>query len=464
MDSELRFERFWTRAGAVIAAALIGYFVVSELSGLLRLLEWLGQGIATLPSALSVLLAHYASLPLSALILPVCIGGVVGGISTALVAGDARHAAAHRRNIVIGAGMGALSGQILTAALRHCTYALEAPLGETVAGVILTSVSALILLLPIWTLMRRRRSEGTSGYFRRPLLAYGLLAPTLLSLGLFLYFPAAQMVALSLNLRRFPLPQERFVCLGNYSALTVDPIYQTSLLTTVFITVAVVLISLALSLGIAVLASQKIRYAVVYRVILISPFALSPIVTGVLFLALFREGGTGILSFLALQIFGSAPSWLRDPTLARWVIIGASVWNILGFNILFYIAGLQNVPKDLLEAAQIDGATAIQRFARITFPLLSPYTFFLLITNVTYAFYGVYGAIDTLTQGGPPIGAAGQFGGATNVLIYKLYEDGFSPGSPLGLAAAQAVVLFVVVAGLTFLQFQFVERRVTYGE
>ena len=231
-----------------------------------------------------------------------------------------------------------------------------------------------------------------------------------------------------------------------------------------FITVAVVLISLALSLGIAVLASQKIRYAVVYRVILISPFALSPIVTGVLFLALFREGGTGILSFLALQIFGSAPSWLRDPTLARWVIIGASVWNILGFNILFYIAGLQNVPKDLLEAAQIDGATAIQRFARITFPLLSPYTFFLLITNVTYAFYGVYGAIDTLTQGGPPIGAAGQFGGATNVLIYKLYEDGFSPGSPLGLAAAQAVVLFVVVAGLTFLQFQFVERRVTYGE
>jgi sn-glycerol 3-phosphate transport system permease protein len=124
---------------------------------------------------------------------------------------------------------------------------------------------------------------------------------------------------------------------------------------------------------------------------------------------------------------------------------------------------LQNVPKDLLEAASIDGATRIQRFVRITFPLLAPFTFFLMVTNVTYAFYGIYGAVDTLTQGGPPMGPAGQFGGATNVLIYKLYEDAFNPGSPAGLAAAQAVVLFVMVAGFTLLQFRYVERRITYG-
>jgi sn-glycerol 3-phosphate transport system permease protein len=118
----------------------------------------------------------------------------------------------------------------------------------------------------------------------------------------------------------------------------------------------------------------------------------------------------------------------------------------------------------VLEAAQIDGANRVQRFWRVTFPLLAPFSFFLLVTNVTYSFYGIYGAIDTLTRGGPPIGAAGELGGATNVLIYKLYRDAFTPGSPAGLAAAQAVILFLLVAGLTVLQFRTIESRITYGE
>jgi sn-glycerol 3-phosphate transport system permease protein len=127
------------------------------------------------------------------------------------------------------------------------------------------------------------------------------------------------------------------------------------------------------------------------------------------------------------------------------------------------VAGLQNVPRDLQEAAAIDGANRVQRFFRIVLPMLAPYTFFLLVTNVTYAFYGIYGAIDMLTQGGPPIGAAGALGGATEMLIYKLYQDGFRPGAPIGSAAAQAVFLFTIVAGLTVLQFRTIERNITYG-
>jgi len=131
-------------------------------------------------------------------------------------------------------------------------------------------------------------------------------------------------------------------------------------------------------------------------------------------------------------------------------------------DILFYIAGLQNIPKELLEAAQIDGANVWQRFYQITFPLLAPFTFFLVITTMTYSFYGIYGAVDTLTQGGPPLGVGGQDGGATNVLIYKLYEDAFAPGGQLGGAAAQSIIMFVLVAVITFMQFSYVERRITY--
>jgi sn-glycerol 3-phosphate transport system permease protein len=308
-----------------------------------------------------------------------------------------------------------------------------------------------------------RRTQSNAGYFRGVGLPYLFLAPTLLSLLLFLYYPSIQTLTLSLTSRRFPLPQERFVCLQNYVTLAEDLIYRSSFLTTVLLTVGIVTLAIAFSLGVATLASQKVRGANVYRTLLIWPFALSPVVAGTIFLALFREGGSGLINYVLEGAFGISPSWLRDPALAPWVIVFASVWNIMGFNILFYIAGLQNIPTDLLEAAAIDGANRIQRFVRITFPLLAPFTFFLLVTNITYSFYGIYGAVDTLTQGGPPLGPGGTLGGATNVLIYKLYQDAFSPGAPVGLAAAQAVVLFLMVAALTLLQFRYVENRVTYS-
>jgi len=159
------------------------------------------------------------------------------------------------------------------------------------------------------------------------------------------------------------------------------------------------------------------------------------------------------------SVFGINPRWFTDVGLARVMVVVASVWNILGFNILFYIAGLQNIPKDLLEAAEIDGANRVQRFARITFPLLSPFTFFLLVTNITYSFYGIYGVIDVLTDGGPRIGEGGA-SGATDVLIYRLYEG----SAQAGASAAQALVLFVLIASITIFQFGYLERRVTYAD
>ncbi len=369
--------------------------------------------------------------------------------------------------LLLGAGFGAVGSQMLAYPTQHCTYAPEAVPVENQLGVIITTLGALLVLMPLWSVLLLQRSpanQSTSGYFRNRVLPYALLMPMLLNLTLFLYYPSVQTLTLSLRSRRFPLPQERFVCLGNYVNLSQDPIYQNSFLSTGAITIAIVLLSLAISLGIAVLASQKVKWSSVYRTLLIWPFALSPVVSGVIFLAMFREGGGGLINFALDSLVGIRPGWLRDPNLARWTIILASVWNILGFNILFYIAGLQNVPKDLLEAAQIDGANVVQRFARVTFPLLAPFTFFLLITNVTYSFYGIYGVVDTLTQGGPPLGPAGQAGGATDVLIFKLYEDAFNPGAPVGLAAAQAVILFALVAGLTILQFRTLETRITYGE
>lgn len=455
-------------AGRIVILAVVAFavwFAGSEWAGLRAFFSWLANGLGMLPASLQTLVAYYAALPIAQVVPSLVIGALVGAALIWRLQRRAKPTTVARGLawVALGAGLGVVSAQLFAYTTRHCTYAADADGGQAVAGYALTALLALALPALAWTMTRARGADTQAGYFKGGWIALLLLAPTLISLLIFLYYPSIQTVTLSLSARRFPLPQERFVCLSNYATLAGDAIYQNSFITTLVITVLIVALSLGLSLSIAVLASQKIKGAPIYRTLLIWPFALSPVVAGVVFLAMFREGGAGLINFVSGSLFGVEPSWLRDPVLARWVIVLASIWNILGFNILFYIAGLQNVPKDLLEAAAIDGANRGQRFLRITFPLLAPFTFFLLVTNVTYAFYGVYGAVDTLTQGGPPLGPAGQFGGATDVLIYKLYEDAFNPGSPAGLAAAQALVLFVMVAGLTILQFRYVERRITYS-
>jgi sn-glycerol 3-phosphate transport system permease protein len=369
------------------------------------------------------------------------------------------------RITVMGGVFGALAGmvgaQLLNYPSQHCTLATEADVFIQQAGLVLTIIGAVVVLFPFWTvtIQRGNKTEQGGGYFKGWVMPLAFLAPTLISLVVFLYYPSVQ-IALQSMTRQRGRQEARFVCLENYTDLLADTVYRSSFITTFFITAGIVLFSMALGLMIALLASQKVRGASLYRTLLIWPYAVSPVVTAVIFIAIFRNDSNGFANFYLGGLLGGSQNWIGNANLAPMVIILASVWNALGFNILFYVAGLQNVPKDLLEAAQIDGANVVQRFIRITFPMLSPFTFFLLITNITFGVYGLYGVVETLTQGGPSIG---EGAGATNVLIYKLYSDLLSTSTQIGNVAAQSVILFVLVAVITIVQFQFVERRVTYS-
>lgn len=376
-----------------------------------------------------------------------------------------------RKHALIGASLGFLFGlvgsQILTAPLQHCTYATDADMTTQWAGYGITIAGVMLVLVPFWTwiLQRgRKKFDGTAGYFKGQALPYLLLTPTLLSLLLFLYYPSFQIASQSLlRVRRGRNAEPVFDCLNNYIGLLNDNVYQNSFMMTVTVTIAIVLVSMTVALLIALLASQKVKGASIYRTLLIWPYALSPVVTAAIFISMFRDDRSGLINHLLYTLNMDSVRWLTDVSVAPWVLVGAAVYNILGFNIVFYVAGLQNIPRDLLEAAQIDGANVFQRFLRITLPLLSPYTFFLLVSNVTYSFYGIYGVVDTLFPGGGPLLSDGQ-SRVANVLIYKVYEDSFRSGATqLGDVAAQSMILFILVAGLTILQFGYLENRVTYG-
>ena len=447
------------------------FFFVPRYRGLVSLLNLVLDAAASIPSFIQSIADYFQEIPGSQFWPSVQVGAGVGVVTTLIAAlyhiRDMRPTVQRMLLIgIVGMLVGAAGSQILMIPLEHCTYAPDIDRTQFRLGLIVTGLSALLTLVPLWVLLSQTRQghkRDWSGMFRSYPLAYLFLLPTLLSLAMFLYYPTISVMLISLRRKIFPLPQERAVCLENYVSLANDTIYRNSLTTTLFVTILIVVFSLSISLAIATLASQKILYSGVYRTLLIWPYAISPVVTGIIFLSMFRESGAGLINWALRSTLEVAPGWLTDQHLAPWVIVAAAVWNMIGFNILFYIAGLQNVPQDLLEAASLDGANRVQRFVRVTFPLLSPFTFFLLITNVTYSFYGIYGTVEALTpNGGPPLGPGGIEGGATNVLIFKLYSDAFTSGAPAGLAGAQAVLLFLMVAGLTILQFRFIERRVTY--
>lgn len=518
-------ERTWKPIIFVGLAVFMVWFMINQAGGLARLWQFLLDAVATIPQAITVIIDYYQTLPSDLWIQPALIGGGIGAVMTSLVILSANRwvtfpnislaeiatgliviiilnqlgiylfdafivaliiviiwalilqrddksllrlstwrAIGWQRVFVgalIGFFIGAIGSQLLNYPLRHCTLTPEADVYTYHIGLMLTGIGAMVLLLPVWTiiLQRQRKQEHGAGYFKGLVTPLLLLAPTLISLVVFLYYPSVQ-IALQSFTRQRGRREANFVCLDNYADLLNDTVYRGSFVTTFLITAGIVIFSMILGLMIAVLASQKIRGASIYRTLLIWPYAVSPVVTAVIFIAIFRNDPNGFANYYLGWAIGGAQNWIGNPNLAPWVIILASVWNALGFNILFYIAGLQNVPKDLLEAAQIDGANVVQRFLRITFPLLSPFTFFLLITNITFGVYGIYGVVETLTQGGPPIGDGA---GATNVLIYKLYADLLSTGAQIGNVAAQSVILFVLVAIITIAQFQFVERRVTYS-
>ncbi|MFQ5857191.1 MAG: carbohydrate ABC transporter permease [Anaerolineae bacterium] len=285
------------------------------------------------------------------------------------------------------------------------------------------------------------------------MLPFLLLSPTLLILVVFLYYPVIQTFILSTYRVAFLGLRKQFIGLENFVDLARDPGYLHTVSATAVITTSVVIVGLAISLAIAMLANRKIRGASVYRILLIWPYALSPAVAGIVFLFMFSPG-FGAVNYLMFRIIGSELNWLGNPRLAVILIIMASIWKNLGYNVVFYLAGLQNLNTDVLEAAQIDGAGVWKSFWSVIFPLLSPITFFLLITNITYSFFDIFGMIDLVTKGGPL--------DATNVMIYNLYRDGFEYYKT-GLAAAQSVILFAAVVVLTLTQFRTSGRRVHYG-
>jgi sn-glycerol 3-phosphate transport system permease protein len=287
--------------------------------------------------------------------------------------------------------------------------------------------------------------------FRSSWLPWVLLGPQLLVIGIFFFWPASQALVQSLQLQDAFGSSTQWVGLENFQRLWNDPGYKDSFQTTAIFSVLVASIGISLSLLLAVFADRIVRGAMVYKTLLILPYAVAPAVAAVLFVFMFSPS-LGVVSY-ALGRMGINWNHLLNGTHAMILIVTAAVWKQISYNFLFFLAGLQSIPKSLIEAAAIDGAHPWRRFWTIQFPLLSPTTFFLLVINVVYAFFDTFAIVDAATSGGP--------GTATSILVYKVYQDGFK-AMDMGGSAAQSVVLMIIVVALTVVQFRYVEKKVQY--
>ena len=303
----------------------------------------------------------------------------------------------------------------------------------------------------------RDRSDQGHATFRGRWLPWLLLLPTLLILGVFSYYPAIRTLRLSVFRANIIVGNEQFVGLNNFLDLISSRVYHQVMLQTLVFIGLVVTLGLMVALGLAWLASKPIPGAKFYRLMLIYPYALSPAIAGILWLFLFNPE-VGPVNNVLGTLFGIRPRWLDQPFLAFALVVVATIWKGLGFNIVFYLAAIQNLPSEVMEAAEIDGATPWQRFWLVVLPLLSPMTFFLIFTNIVSALFDTFGLVNILTRGGPVYGEAG----ITTFLIYQLYEDGFR-NFKTGAAATQAVMMLMLVIGLIVLQFRYGSRRVHYG-
>ncbi|WP_417551749.1 sn-glycerol-3-phosphate ABC transporter permease UgpA [Marinomonas fungiae] len=290
-----------------------------------------------------------------------------------------------------------------------------------------------------------------SVYFPQKYLPYLLLLPQLLVTAVFFLWPAGQAVEQAFYQEdAFGLSRE-FVGLDNFIELFTSPEYFASLLTTMVFSFSVAFLGLAVALWLAVMADRVIRGAMVYQTLLIWPYAVAPALAGVLWWILF-DPSMGPVA-LALDAIGLDWNHFVNGDQAMILVVISATWKQISYNFLFFLAGLQAIPRSLLEAAAIDGAGPSKRFWDIVFPLLSPTTFFLLVVNLVYAFFDTFGVIDATTQGGP--------GQSTTTMVYKVFNDGFV-GLDLGSSAAQSVVLMVIVALMTVIQFRYIERKVQY--
>jgi sn-glycerol 3-phosphate transport system permease protein len=287
--------------------------------------------------------------------------------------------------------------------------------------------------------------------FKHRFLPYWLLAPQMAVTLVFFFWPAGQALFMSVLEQDAFGTSVRYVGLKNFEMVLSDPEYLDSVWRTLYFSAAVTVLALVPALILAVMADRVVRFATGYKTALIIPYAIAPAVAGVLWLFLFNPA-TGTIAWVIKQL-GVDWNPVLNGTHAMILVIIASAWKQIAYNFLFFLAGLQSIPKSLLEAAAIDGANESRRFWTIVFPLLSPTTFFLLVVNATYAFFETFSVIHAVTSGGPAK--------ATEILVYKVYYDGII-ALDLGSSSAQSVILMVIVIALTAIQFKYVERKVHY--
>lgn len=287
--------------------------------------------------------------------------------------------------------------------------------------------------------------------FRSKWLPWVLIAPQLLIISIFFFWPAAQAVLQSFQVEDAFGMSTEWVGLDNFRQLFADSSYLDSFKRTALFSVLVAGSGILVSLVLAIFADRIVRFAMVYKTLLIVPYAVAPVIAGVLWVFLFSPS-IGVVTYYLGQL-GVNWNHLMNENQAMTLIVIASVWKQISYNFLFFLAGLQSIPKALIEAASIDGAGPWRRFWNIQLPLLSPTTFFLLVINIVYAFFDTFGIIDAATHGGP--------GQSTSILVYKVYQDGFR-ALDLGGSAAQSVILMMIVVVLTVVQFRYVEKKVQY--
>ncbi len=288
-------------------------------------------------------------------------------------------------------------------------------------------------------------------FFKSKWLPWLLITPQMTIILVFFFWPAFQALYQSVLQQDAFGTSTEFVGLLNFQRLWEDSSYLASFKTTAVFSILVAVCGLTIALLLAVMANRVIRGATMYKTLLIWPYAVAPAVAGVLWLFLFASP-MGVVSFY-LRALGIDWNHLLNSGNAMTLIVIAAVWKQISYNFLFFLAGLQSIPKSLIEAAAIDGASPWHRFWTIVFPLLSPTTFFLLVINIIYAFFETFAIVDAATQGGP--------GKDTAILVYKVYYDGFK-ALDMGGSAAQSVILMVIVVTLTVIQFRFVEKKVQY--
>ena len=295
--------------------------------------------------------------------------------------------------------------------------------------------------------MIRKRS-----YFKTRSLPYLLILPQILITLTFFYWPAIQGVVTSFQVSDPFGFRTKFVWLDNYIALFRDPLYLKSILTTLLFSGSVAIVSISFGLFLASMANRVLKFTTLTRTLLIWPYAIAPAISGILWLFLLHPS-YGVVAIGLENWFGIDWNPLLKSSNAMLMIVMASAWKNISYNFVFFLAGLQAIPKSLIEAAAIDGASPFRRFWTITFPLLSPTFFFVTVMTIIFSFFESFGVIHAVTQGGP--------GGSTNILVYKVYQDGFI-GLNLGSSAAQSVVLMFMIILITVLQFKYVERKVQY--